>query len=134
MCWPMGRPKTEVGVGSANVNLATLWLIWFFLTSLNSLKFSGSKQTTNTQKSHIPINSIKDYDFFYNVQNLKLRRKAKWIKSNPPLGFFLVNKKNTIVATTTTTATPMATICISDDSKKSISFFSLVGECLWEMM
>lgn len=43
ICCPIGRPKTEVGVGSPKVNFATLWLSCTFLTSLNSLKFSGSK-------------------------------------------------------------------------------------------
>lgn len=43
ICCPIGSPNTEVGVGRANVNLATLWLSWILLTSLNSLKFSGSK-------------------------------------------------------------------------------------------
>lgn len=44
ICCPIGRPKTEVGVGSSNLNLATLWLNCVRLTSLNCLKFSGSKQ------------------------------------------------------------------------------------------
>ena len=44
----MGRPKTEVGVGSSNVNFATLWLSCWRLTSLNSLKFSGSRQPKST--------------------------------------------------------------------------------------
>ena len=44
----MGRPKTEVGVGSSNVNFATLWLSCWCLTSLNSLKFSGSRQPIST--------------------------------------------------------------------------------------
>ena len=44
ICCPMGRPKTEVELGSVNVNFATLWLSCARLISLNSLKFSGSKQ------------------------------------------------------------------------------------------
>lgn len=43
MCLPTGRPNTEEGVGSANLNLAVLWLSRVFLTTLNSLNFSGSK-------------------------------------------------------------------------------------------
>jgi len=46
MCCPIGRPKTDVGVGSEKVNFATLWLSCAFLTSLNSLNWSGFKQAT----------------------------------------------------------------------------------------
>lgn len=48
ICCPIGSPKTDVGVGRANLNLATLWLSSVRLTSLNSLKFSGSKQSVKT--------------------------------------------------------------------------------------
>lgn len=46
MCCPIGRPNTEVGVGSSNLNFATLWLSCVRFTSLNSLKFSGSMLPT----------------------------------------------------------------------------------------
>lgn len=48
ICCPIGSPKTDVGVGRANLNLATLWLSWVRFTSLNSLNSSGSKQTVRT--------------------------------------------------------------------------------------
>lgn len=48
MCCPIGRPNTEVGVGRANLNLATLWLSCVRLTSSKSLNFSGSRQPINT--------------------------------------------------------------------------------------
>jgi hypothetical protein len=48
ICCPIGSPKTEFGVGRANLNLATLWLSSVLLTSLYSLKFSGSKQPIKT--------------------------------------------------------------------------------------
>lgn len=48
MCCPIGRPKTEVGVGSPKVNFATFWFSCARLTSLNSLKFYGSKQPIST--------------------------------------------------------------------------------------
>jgi hypothetical protein len=40
--------RHEYNYGSANVNFATLWLSCAFLTSLNSLKLSGSKQAVRT--------------------------------------------------------------------------------------
>jgi hypothetical protein len=48
ICCPIGSPKTEFGVGRANLNLATLWISSVLLTSLYSLKFSGSKQPIKT--------------------------------------------------------------------------------------
>ncbi|KAJ0590959.1 hypothetical protein HanIR_Chr04g0203191 [Helianthus annuus] len=51
MCCPMGRPNTEEGVGSENLNLATLWLSCVFFTSLKSRKFSGSMLPTDNKKS-----------------------------------------------------------------------------------
>lgn len=47
-CCPIGRPKTDVGVGSSNLNFAELWLSCVRFTSLNSLKCSGFKQPTIT--------------------------------------------------------------------------------------
>ena len=43
ICCPIGRPRTAVGAGSSNLNFATLWLNCVRFTSLNSLKFSGSR-------------------------------------------------------------------------------------------
>lgn len=57
ICCPIGSPNTEVGVGRANINLATLWLSWVRFISLNSLKFSGSKQPI---KAHPGIRKYAD--------------------------------------------------------------------------
>lgn len=47
MFFPTGSPNIELGVGRANLNLAELGLIMVFFTSLNSLKFLGSKLPEN---------------------------------------------------------------------------------------
>ena len=55
ICCPIGSPNTEFGLGRANLNLATLWLSSVLLTSLNSLKFSGSKHPIKNMPSHQSI-------------------------------------------------------------------------------
>lgn len=71
MCCPMGRPNTEVGVGSANLNLATLWLSCVFFTSLKSLKFSGSMLPTEKKKKRFTN------DPYRNHWKLKLNQEPK---------------------------------------------------------
>lgn len=73
ICCPIGRPKTEVGVGSSNLNLATLWLNCVRFTSLNCLKFSGSKQ---------PVSSYHDIRQLAKNTNKYNYRTTKWFTSH----------------------------------------------------
>ncbi|MFS8001659.1 hypothetical protein Hanom_Chr13g01192921 [Helianthus anomalus] len=52
ICCPIGSPNTEVGLGRANLNFATLWLSCVRFTSLNSLKFSGSMHPNENNPSY----------------------------------------------------------------------------------
>jgi hypothetical protein len=58
MCWPMGSPSTDVGVGRANRNLTTLWLTWSFFTHLNFNHLSS----TSTAAQNTPRISTQPID------------------------------------------------------------------------
>jgi len=73
ICCPIGRPKTEVGVRSSNLNLATLWLNCVRFTSLNCLKFSGSKQ---------PVSAYHDIRQLAKNTNKYNYHTTKWFTSH----------------------------------------------------
>ena len=113
MCFPVGRSNIEVVVGSSNVNLATLWLIWVLLHKLKILEIF------RIQTNYEMYNSKhKMFIFSCRIQKNIEKHKEK-NQSYRPLDFFLLVKKAS-VAITARIDTPMDNICISRDSKKSI--------------
>lgn len=132
MCCPMGKPSTEVGVGSSNLNFATLWLSCVFFTSLNCLKLSGSKHTVKKwilKKNQFficrsnPETYIRNHPFrikvvhnFYHIEKIGL------INFNTLLPLDFLEEKNTYaVAPTAIAAIATPTIWPSLDCKKSIA-------------